>query len=101
MLKNFPEAKIFDGSKWFKHKGGCAKEYYKYVMAMAICHGVLFDNFLDDHEILPEYGFFIKGAYGHFILRIKILLSISPKEPFARSSHIFLGISWTVFCDTA
>ncbi len=51
MLKNFPEAKIFDGSRWFQSKGGKAKEYYKYVLSMSICHGVLFDNFLDyDYE---------------------------------------------------
>jgi hypothetical protein len=47
MLKNFPDAKIFDGSEWFKSKGGHAKNYYKYVLAMTVCHGVLFDNFLN------------------------------------------------------
>ena len=47
MLKNFPNAKIFDGSEWFKSKGYCASKYYKHVLAMAICHGVLFENFLD------------------------------------------------------
>ncbi len=47
MLKNFPDAKIFDGSEWFKQKGLSAKLYYKYVLAMVVCHGILFDNFLD------------------------------------------------------
>ncbi len=47
MLKNFPEAKIFDGSEWFKNNGLLAKNYYKHVLAMTICHGILFDNFLD------------------------------------------------------
>ena len=47
MLKNFPEARIFDGSEWFKSKGILAKNYYKHVLAMAVCHGILFDNFLD------------------------------------------------------
>jgi hypothetical protein len=47
ILKNFPDAKIFDGSEWFKSKGGCAKSYYKHVLAMTLCHGILFDNFLD------------------------------------------------------
>ena len=51
MLKNFPGAKIFDGSEWFRSKGGCAKTYYKHVLAMSLCHGILFDNFLDyDYE---------------------------------------------------
>ena len=51
MIKNFPDAKIFDGSEWFKSKGGNAKNYYKYVLAMVLCHGILFDNFLDyDYE---------------------------------------------------
>ena len=51
MLKNFPDAKIFDGSDWFKSKGGCAKVYYGHVLAMTLCHGILFDNFLDyDYE---------------------------------------------------
>jgi len=47
LLKNFPEAKIFDGSAWFTNKGSLAKNYYKYVLAMTICHGALFENFLN------------------------------------------------------
>jgi len=51
MIKNFPDAKIFDGSEWFKSKGGCANKYYKHLLAMVLCHGILFDNFLDyDYE---------------------------------------------------
>ena len=45
-LQSFPKAKLFDGSDWFKAKGGSAQKYYKYVLAMTICNGVLFDNFL-------------------------------------------------------
>lgn len=51
MLANFPDAKIFDGSQWFQKKGGSATKYYEHVLAMCICHGVLFENFLDyDYE---------------------------------------------------
>ena len=51
LLKNFPDAKIFDGTEWFKSKGGNARNYYTYVLAMAVCHGVLFENFLNyDYE---------------------------------------------------
>ena len=74
MLKNFPNAKIFDGSAWFKKRGGCADKYYEHVLAMCLCHGVLFENFLDyDYEsdlvqniLLPSF------------LKVKKLFGIKP-----------------------
>ncbi len=47
-FKHFPEAKVFDGSKWYKNKGTKAKEYYIFVFALSICHGVLFETFFDN-----------------------------------------------------
>lgn len=47
-LDTFPNAKIFDGTDWYKSKGERAIEYYKYVFAMGICHGVLFEVFFDN-----------------------------------------------------
>jgi hypothetical protein len=36
----------FDISKWYKEKGGRAKKYMKYYLALFICNGVLFENYL-------------------------------------------------------
>ena len=83
MLKNFPNAKIFDGSEWFKSKGALAKNYYKHVLAMAICHGVLFDNFLNygyeaklvNEILLPA----IKETEKEFGCR-PIIVSVAPTD---------------------
>ncbi len=52
LANTFPEAEVYDGSQWYHKKGASAKIYYRYVMALFICHGVLFENFLlDKNEI--------------------------------------------------
>ncbi|MEI6296846.1 MAG: hypothetical protein WCO84_04350 [bacterium] len=39
-----------DGSKWYKEHGGKPFLYYKKLMLFFICHGVLFENFLDNEK---------------------------------------------------
>lgn len=41
---------LFDASQWFASKGGRAREYYQYFMALFICHGILFENFVTDER---------------------------------------------------
>lgn len=41
---------LFDASQWYASKGGKAKEYYEYFMALFICHGILFENFITDER---------------------------------------------------
>jgi hypothetical protein len=41
---------LFDASSWYKAKGGKAKEYYHYFIALFICHGILFENFITDER---------------------------------------------------
>lgn len=45
-----PEVEVFDASLWFKSKGASAKEYYPYLLALFICHAVLFENFVTDES---------------------------------------------------
>lgn len=48
----FPEVEVYDGSAWYQRRGKDPKKYYRYAMALFICHGVLFENFLlDKNEI--------------------------------------------------
>ena len=37
---------MFDISKWYEKKGGRARMYMKYYLALFICHGILFENYL-------------------------------------------------------
>jgi hypothetical protein len=39
---------LFDGSDWYRSMGKNASEYYPYFLAIFICNGVLFENFLSD-----------------------------------------------------
>lgn len=40
----------FDASQWYASKGGKAKEYYQYFIALFLCHGILFENFITDER---------------------------------------------------
>lgn len=39
------EPLLFDASPWFQENGGKASLYYKNLLALFICHGILFENF--------------------------------------------------------
>lgn len=43
-----PPVEVYDASSWFQAKGPKAKEYYPYLLALFVCHGVLFENFITD-----------------------------------------------------
>lgn len=67
----FPNAKIFDGSNWYKNKGDLAMGYYRYLFAMSIAHGVLFEVFFDNgyeekftkEVVMPAFQF-VKDYFG-------------------------------------
>ena len=44
------DLEFFDGSDYLKEKGGVGKNYYRHFLAMFICHGVLFENYLLEGE---------------------------------------------------
>jgi hypothetical protein len=52
-----------DMSEYYKRHGGQAKLYYRYILSLFVCHGVLFENFLlngfykdlTEHVLLPTY----------------------------------------------
>lgn len=46
LAKRITGLQLFDASLWYASKGGKAKEYYQYFIALFICHGILFDNFI-------------------------------------------------------
>lgn len=43
---HYPDVEIFDYSAWIKSKGNRAREFYLYELALCICHGILFENFV-------------------------------------------------------
>lgn len=47
---NFPNAERFDISDWYSKNGNFADKYYKYLLALFIRNGVLFENFLVNKE---------------------------------------------------
>jgi hypothetical protein len=50
LAQQFPQVETYDGSEWYHKKGPDPKKYYRYAMALYICHGVLFENFLLDRN---------------------------------------------------
>lgn len=42
----YEDVEIHDGSEWYHKMGKHAKDYYKYVLALYIRNGILFENFL-------------------------------------------------------
>ncbi|MFZ3138658.1 MAG: hypothetical protein WA126_14845 [Thermodesulfovibrionales bacterium] len=50
-----PEIEIADGSRWYSSNGRCASKYYLYFLALFVCHGVLFENFITNEK--EEGGF--------------------------------------------
>lgn len=75
---------FYDGSDWFHRCGGKAELYYRYVLALFICHGILFENLIlsDESELnfgknafIPAFRFMIE-KFG-----VKpIIVPISPTE---------------------
>jgi len=69
----FPNAKVFDGSKWYEENGKKAKNYYENIFAMCLCHGILFEAFFyDSYEekftneiVIPSF----KKIVEHFKVR--------------------------------
>jgi hypothetical protein len=50
----------YDLASWCKEHGGKPSTYYHLVMALFICHGILFENFLDEGD---------EGVFTHEIVR--------------------------------
>jgi len=46
--ENLSEVKILDNSLWYDQKGQEPAEYYPYILAMFVCNGICFENFLAD-----------------------------------------------------
>lgn len=47
LVEQYSQAiELCDASSWYKSKGGKTKEYYHFIMAFFICHGILFENFV-------------------------------------------------------
>lgn len=40
------DIELFDGTSWYSKIGINPKDYYKYDLALFICHGILFENFV-------------------------------------------------------
>jgi hypothetical protein len=80
--------KVFDFSKWFDKKRFISKKYYYlYYLTLFICHGVLFENFLNNKE---ELSFTEKNVIPSFkklckIFGVKPL--IVPLEPFKEEAE--------------
>ncbi len=63
LSRTLSEIELFDMSAWFRSHGAKAQEYYKYFLALFICHGILFENFITTGEegrftetvVMPAY----------------------------------------------
>ncbi len=46
LTEHSPVIDVADGSAWYKSNGKRASKYYSYFLALFICHGILFENFV-------------------------------------------------------
>ncbi len=78
-----PDLDFIDISSYCKTKGGVPKEYYQSMLALFICHGILFENFLDEGDegrftrniVQPA----IRTVTEHFGLK-PLIVRLLPKE---------------------
>ena len=79
----YGEIDLFDGSVWYKSMGKCAKEYYKYILALYIRNGILFENFLltksekkfTEGILLPAF----KEVYEYFGIK-PLIVPVAPVD---------------------
>jgi hypothetical protein len=72
-----------DISTWYKSNGGSAKGYYPLYLALFICHGILFENFITNKEeeefsrtvVFPAF----KAVENHFGVR-PLIVPIAPHD---------------------
>lgn len=78
----------YDISPWYESHGEKAKEYYPYYLALFICHGILFENFITNGEdrftksvVFPAF----KQVVDHFGIKPLIV----PLVPHETASDIY------------
>jgi hypothetical protein len=66
--------KVFDISSWLKRRGSSADKFYENFLALFICNGVLFENFLLD----KEEGYFTKKIILKTFKKLRDKFKIKP-----------------------
>ena len=83
----YEDIEIFDGSDYYHKMGNCPKEYYKFIFALYIRNGILFENYLltnkekkfTEEVLLPAFEFVWK-KFG-----VKpLIVPISPQSEAAK-----------------
>ncbi len=76
LYKKFPNlrGKIFDFSDWFNSTRYFSKQYYLYFLALFVCHGVLFENFLIGDK---EESSFIKKSLCQVSKKLRKFLALN------------------------
>ena len=47
---------VWNGSGWFKSKGAHARDYYKHIFLLFVCHGIFFENFLTSKDAEGDFS---------------------------------------------
>ena len=71
---NLRKINIFDNCSWVKKKGRKPAEYYPYCLALFVCNGILFENFLIDNKEEKFTNEIVMPAF----LKIKKYFGIKP-----------------------
>jgi hypothetical protein len=84
MLKsNLPTLELRDATEWYRRKGNNPASFYHHLLALFICHGIHFANYLDEGDegnftrdiVWPA----IQKVTGHFGLK-PLIVRLLPKE---------------------
>lgn len=50
LTSNLPTLELCDATEWYRKKGGIPVSFYHHLMALFICHGIHFVNYLDEGD---------------------------------------------------
>lgn len=65
---------FFDGSNFLQKHGSLSRNYYRYLLALFVCHGVLFENYLMN----GEYGILTKEVFWPNYKAVKDYFGVKP-----------------------
>ncbi len=69
---------LFDGSDWYRSFGDRSSDYYVYYLAVFLCYGVLFENFICDNKQHPAEDKFTKNVLFPALKQIEAIFGMKP-----------------------
>lgn len=86
---SFPNSEIWDATPWYLERGQEPKKYYLYYLALFVCHGILFENFLETGKEQPLTENIVKPAIAEIEKRFGLRPLIVPLLPLKEENNLY------------